>query len=232
MRWRTARRVDVPELLDGDDVDDATRVRALRDVARANVVFGGARPGLAELWSVLRPLPPLATLLDVGTGAGDIAARAVREGRSRGVELQVFGVDLSHALAREASEAGTPSACGDALSLPFGDRSVDVVLCSQLLHHFSDDDAVRVLRELDRVARRAVIVSDLRRSLVAAAGFWLLSFPLRFHAVSRHDGVVSVLRGFAPHDLTRLVKCAVRRTPRVRRRLGYRVTASWAPALP
>jgi hypothetical protein len=76
-----------------------------------------------------------------------------------------------------------------------------------------------------------VIVSDLRRSWLAAAGIWLASFPLRFHPVSRHDGVVSVLRGFTPEELRELVRNATGQSPVTRRRLGYRTTASWAPRM-
>jgi Polyketide cyclase / dehydrase and lipid transport len=47
--------------------------------------------------------------------------------------------------------------------------------------------------------------------------------------VSRHDGVVSVLRGFAEYELASLVREATGVWPRVRRRLGWRVTASWRP---
>jgi hypothetical protein len=103
-------------------------------------------------------------------------------------------------------------------------------MCSQVLHHFIAADASRLLREMDRVARVRVVVSDLRRSWVAAAGLWLVSFPLGFHAVSRHDGVVSVLRGFTPEELVDTVHHAVARKPVVRKRRGFRITASWAPA--
>jgi SAM-dependent methyltransferase len=142
----------------------------------------------------------------------------------------VIGLDLSPSLARAARQRGTPAVCGDALSLPFGDRSIDIAVCSQLLHHFRDDDAVRLLRELDRVARRRVIVCDLRRSWLAAGGFWLLSWPLRFHAVTRHDGVVSVLRGFSGPELTRLGRAAIGQAPRIRHRRCFRLVASWEPA--
>ena len=99
----------------------------------------------------------------------------------------------------------------------------------QVLHHFFDGDATRVLAELDRVARTRVIVSDLQRNRIAAAGIWLASFPLGFHPVSRHDGVVSVMRGFEAGELRALVYRAVGREAEVRYRLGYRITASWTP---
>ena len=102
-------------------------------------------------------------------------------------------------------------------------------MCSQLLHHFERERGMVLLRELDRVARRRVIVSDLRRSWIAAAGIWAASFPLRFHPVSRHDGVVSVMRGFTPKELREMIGSAVNTTPVIRKRLGFRTTASWEP---
>jgi hypothetical protein len=102
-------------------------------------------------------------------------------------------------------------------------------MCSQVLHHFAGEDALTLLREMNRVARMRVIVSDIRRSWIAAAGLWLASFPLRFHAVSRHDGVVSVMRGFTAGELRTTVTEAVGHEPVVRRRRGFRVTTSWTP---
>jgi hypothetical protein len=103
------------------------------------------------------------------------------------------------------------------------------VICSQVLDHFEDAEIPLVLAELSRVARKLVVVSDLRRSWIAAAGFWLVTWPLRFHPVTRHDGVTSVLRGFTPDDLARHVRSATGRTPEVRRHTGFRITATWTP---
>ncbi|MEO5567663.1 MAG: methyltransferase domain-containing protein, partial [Gemmatimonadaceae bacterium] len=119
--------------------------------------------------------------------------------------------------------------CGNVRALPFRDGSVDVVVCSQLLHHFQAHELGPVVRELNRVARALVVISDLRRSWLAAAGFWLASYPLNFHPVTRHDGVVSVFRGFTAKELHDAVVDATGIAPRVERRLGFRLTASWTP---
>ena len=220
------------EHLEEPGVDPALVRRSLSDVARANVLFGGTRAVLAEVDHALkrtRSRQSAVTLLDVGTGVGDIPARIIQLARRRGVALITFGLDESETLAAATRPLLTASVRGNALALPFADGSVDIVTCSQVLHHFPDAEAVGVIREMNRVARMRVIISDLRRSWLAAAGIWLASFPLGFHPVSRHDGVVSVMRGYTTTELSRLITGTIGRTPDVRRRLGFRVTASWTP---
>jgi ubiquinone/menaquinone biosynthesis C-methylase UbiE len=218
------------EILDDPHIDDALRARSLADVARSNTMFGGWGAVRDELAIVLDAWEaPDVSLLDVGTGIGDIPAHAVRTWRAKGLTITAFGADLSPCLVRQARSGGVIPICADALALPIASKSVDIAMCSQTLHHFEMSDALVLIRELDRVARERVIVSDIRRSWLAAAGIWLASFPLRFHPVSRHDGVLSVLRGFTPAELRQLVDEAVQKTPDARRRLGFRTTASWNP---
>jgi SAM-dependent methyltransferase len=217
------------EILDDPDVDPDVVTRSLADVVRSNSLFGGLSSAIDELKDALKEVPPQATLLDVGTGLGDIPCRAREVARENGIQLTTVGLDSAIELARASRAVLTLSVCADALRLPFADHSVDIVMCSQVLHHFSGVDALRLLREMNRVARVRVVVSDIRRSWFAAAGLWLASFPLRFHAVSRHDGVVSVMRGFTPEELVDIVRQAVARKPVVHRRRGFRVTTSWTP---
>ena len=224
-RRRGVEKLDVP------GVPGPVVRRSLADVARANSLFGGTRAVLAELGPVLAAaVGREMTLLDVGTGAADIPLAARRAAFRRGVDLTVIGADSSIPLAIHAARRVNCSLAANALALPFADRSVDIVVCSQLLHHFTEREIGSVLRELQRVARVRVVVSDLRRSWLAAAGIWLASFPLRFHPISRHDGVLSVLRGFTPAELSAHVVRATGTAPAVRRRLGWRITVSWTPA--
>ena len=217
------------EYLDAPNVDPRLVRRSLADVALANALFGGTRAVLRALEEILPELTATATLLDVGSGVGDIAARAREMARRREIDLTPITIDMAETLA-VASRARTGNAVrGTATALPFRDDSVDVVMCSQTLHHFDDASAACVLRELDRVARVRVIVSDLRRSWLAAAGWWIASFPLGFHPVSRHDGVVSIMRGYAGDELRRLVESSTGQSPNVKRHIGWRVTATWCP---
>lgn len=215
------------EILDDPATPDDIRVRAMRDVVRSNALLGGTRAVLRELRVVAHELPPRARLVDVGTGLGDIPGAARKAMSHRGIELEAIGVDASVSLLLDARSQLHGGIAGDARRLPIADASADVVTCSQVLHHFFDDDLPLLLAELHRISRGWVIVSDLQRSWLAAGGFWLASSALRFHEVTRLDGMTSVFRGFQPDELSALVRQATGVTPIVRTGAFWRLTARW-----
>ena len=231
-RWSFApRRIRGSEHLDDPTLDPALALRSLHDVRRSNRLLGGTG---AVLYALRRHLDRAngtsATLVDVGTGLGDIPFAVRRLAQSGGVTVRTTGLEWTVPLAAAARSACEISVAGDARMLPFADRSVDIVTCSQVLHHFARDEAIEIVREMHRVARRCVVIGDLRRSWLAAGGVWLASWPMAFHPVSRHDGVVSVLRGFLAHELREIVVEATGITPVVHERPMFRVTADWSVA--
>ena len=131
------------------------------------------------------------TLLDVPCGYGRFTALFARLG------IIATGVDVSSDMVRLAREEQVPSGRGrwlhaDIFNLPFADATFDCTLSIRLLHHrFSDDERVRMLRELARVSRRFVLLS------------FYLSTPL--HNLARHwrgtRGRLSMMTPVQFHDL-------------------------------
>jgi hypothetical protein len=127
---------------------------------------------------------------------------------------------LEYASAATADYPEISVARADALSLPFGDATFDIVTSYTTLHHFDRADAATVLREMVRVSRRAVVVTDLSRSGAALVGANLLAGTLwRNHPITKHDGPASVRAAFRPGELLQLAQevttyaCKVRRHP-------------------
>lgn len=229
LRTWAARAV---ETLDDPRTDDAVVVASLRDIARINRMFGGARAAVGRLDEFLERAPRGATLtlLDVGTGTGDLPRAAARRARARGITLRLVGLERHPAAARAARAGGDLAAIiADGGRLPLRSRSVDLVLCAKLLHHLPGAPGTRLLAEMDRVARLGVVVADIHRSAFAAAGIWLASFPLGFHPNTRHDSVISVFRGFRPAEL-RSACAAARVAATVKSHPGFCLTAAWRPA--
>ena len=222
------------ELLDDPRADPAAVRDELRDIARLNALFGGTRAVVRELepFFAARGTETTWTLLDVGTGLGDIPRAAARAARRHGITLRLVGIEVNRAAARLArgadGDACLAVALADGGALPLGPRSVDVVVASQVLHHLPRAVGVGWLAALDRVARRAVVVADLRRSRLAMAGVWAASLGLGMGGVTRRDAVLSLRRGYTRRELSdMLAEAGI--TARPRYRPGFRIVAAWPP---
>jgi SAM-dependent methyltransferase len=216
------------ELLDDPGADPATVAVSLRNIARANRWFGGTAAVRHGVSRVLAGIPrgTTLTLLDLGTGAGDLPLAAARRAARKGIGLRPLGLERSRVAAALARRAGVPCAVACAGVPPFRPKSVDVVLVSQVIHHLDADSVVRLLRTCDRLARLGVVVSDLRRGLLARPAFWFGSHALRFDPYTRTDGLTSIRRGYTAGELRDLLRSAGI-SGRVSRRPGYRLVATW-----
>ncbi|HEX6105665.1 MAG TPA: methyltransferase domain-containing protein [Gemmatimonadales bacterium] len=219
------------ELLDDPGADPEVVARSLRNISRSNRWFGGTwavRHGLARLLQGV-PRGTELTLLDLGTGAGDLPLAAAAWGRRRGIRLRPVGLELSRVAAGLARDAGVPCAVGCGGVAPVRDKSVDLVLASQLVHHLAPASAVRLLRACDRMARVGVVVADLRRGRLAPLAFWVGARALGFDRHTVSDGITSIRRGYTPGELRALLARAGV-AGRVVRRPPYRLVATWRTA--
>ncbi|MES2305478.1 MAG: methyltransferase domain-containing protein [Gemmatimonadota bacterium] len=194
------------EALDDPATDPALVVRMLRDIARANRWFGGTAAVHTGLAWLLTPADQGQTLslFDVGTGAGDLPRDAAAWAARRGVTLRPCGLERIPAAAALARDNGVPTLLGCASALPLANRSVDVVLVSQVAHHLDDEGIVQLFTECHRVARRGVIIADLRPSRLAAVAFRVGGALLGLHATTVLDGVTSLQRGLTAERLRAL----------------------------
>lgn len=218
------------ELLDDPGADPGAVAESLRNIARANRWFGGAAAVRWGLGRALASTPRGArvTLLDLGTGLGDLPLAARGWAAGRGIDLMPLGLERSPVAARGARAAGLAVVLADAAQPPVAERSADIVLLSQVAHHFDPESAVRLFRLADRMARQAVVVADLHRAPLATALYPLGARLLRFDRATLHDGAVSIRRGFSVSELGDLLRRAGARA-RVARRPGWRLVAVWRP---
>jgi ubiquinone/menaquinone biosynthesis C-methylase UbiE len=107
-----------------------------------------------ELERVLaQPLPAGGTVLDVGTGTGNVAIKLARTGRFE----RVLGADISEKMMEKAAANAQAANCQveffktDMVKLPFADASVDFVVGCAILHHLPDP--VSFMKEVRRVLK-------------------------------------------------------------------------------
>ena len=211
-----ARAAGVLELIDGPSpvaFDDMTC--CMMDISRVNGLFGGRMVTMIHVKRLLAALPAgrLVTVLDVGTGAGDIPRALVRWARAEGRRIRVFALDRDADTLTIAARmvGGYPEISfvrGDALSLPIRPGGVDLAISAMTLHHLEPDAGVRYIAEMDAAARVGMIVNDLVRSRIAHAVVWLITRFITRSAISRHDGPLSVRRSYTPREVSRLCEQA------------------------
>lgn len=229
------------ELLDGP-LDDPVALRGnLRDLRRVNRLLGGADLSRRAVEALLDTRDGAQSLLDVGTGAADIPLALLRAARRRGRRLAVVAADArpevlhaARALAPGLDEVeGLELVVADARALPYPDRSFDVVHASLLVHHLEPSEAVALLREAARVARRGIVVNDL----VRARSHWVLARALvalsTRNRYTRHDAPLSVRRAYTRMELRALLAAAgLRPVAEVDGLLGHRVAFAAVPIAP
>jgi len=210
-----ARAAGALEIIDGPNpVPFAEMACCMTDLARVNGLFGGRMITMTHVKRLLAALPAdrLVTVLDVGTGAGDIPRAVVRWARRHGRRIRVFALDRDAATLRIAARIvrDYPEITllrGDALSLPIRSGSVDLAISAMTLHHLEPDAGVRYLTELDAAARVGLVVNDLVRSRIAHAVVWLITRVITRSAISRHDGPMSVRRSYTPGEAGARWRC-------------------------
>ena len=113
-------------------------------------------------------------VVDLATGSGDIPRLLVDHARRIGAQIEIDAVDRQAAtleIARRLS-ADYPEISYHAANILEWDcaQGYDISLCSLALHHFSEDDAVKLLRRCRALSTRFVLVSDLRRGFLLQGG--------------------------------------------------------------
>jgi len=175
------------------------------------------------------------SVLDVGAGSGELLRVAAVWARETKRQFRGVGLELNERSAESINEESEQfeeirGVRGDALKLPFVDSQFDYVICSLFTHHFVDEQVVKILREMSRVARRRIFVIDLNRHPIAYLLYTTLGKLVLHNRLLRHDGALSILRSFKAGELRALGQRAGLRDLSVERRFPYRLVLSAAAA--
>ena len=190
--------MDRPQLVSSELEKD------LRNIRQLNRFFGSHRLVLQFLRRWIKPGDHV-RIVDLATGSGDIPRLIIDYVQKIGAKVEVDALDRQSAtleIARKLSGNYPEISYIDANILEWQPADpYDIVLCSLALHHFSDEDAVRLLRRCRELSQKFVLVSDLRRGLLATIGVYLLTALIFREPMTRYDGRVSAARAFSFAEL-------------------------------
>src|SRR5262249_24211494 len=146
------------------------------------------------------------SLLDVASGSADMPLAIARWSRREGIPAHIVATDISDQVVAVAEKQAAAEPMikvekQNALQLPYADQAFDIVLCTLALHHFDPCEAIQLLRGMERVSRKAILVFDVVRSPLAYWGAVLLTRALRMHPMTQSDAPISVRRAYSAPEL-------------------------------
>jgi ubiquinone/menaquinone biosynthesis C-methylase UbiE len=228
--WLVPKRLDQPELLDlgvGSPEDVKTN---FDDMWRINRWLGGVRALTQHLYPRLLRHTETVSILDIGTGSAQIPTAIACWALKHRLNLHIFAVDWS---ARNLEVARTHLSeqtldvslmQADAMSLPFPEKSVDYVISSLFMHHFTPDQNIKLLRQASKIARRGIIMSDLVRGWLPFISFKLSQPIFARSYLTRYDGALSVRRAYTASEFVALAEAAGLSQINVHQHFPWRMT--------
>ena len=197
----------VLEMMDRPQPVSAELERDLEQLRQLNRWFGSYRLILGFMRRWIKPSVRM-RVVDLATGSGDIPRLIADYARKIGAHVEIDALDRQRATLEVATKLS-----GSYPEISYREGSIlewnsggtyDVVLCSLALHHFSDEDAVIVLRRCRDLSREFVLVSDLRRGFFLQAGVYLLTALIFREPMTRYDARLSAERAFSFSEMRAL----------------------------
>jgi hypothetical protein len=226
-------RATATEFLDQPDCDPRLAAASYSFMEMVNYRFGGIRSVRRFLDAETRRRDtgtPL-RILDIGSGCCDIPLAISRWARERDIRVRFTCLEMAgHAV--EIGEARIAGSCNPDLQLLQEDifshrpsEPYDYAIASMCFHHFSDSRILALLQRLRGFVLKGVLINDLRRSWPALLAARLLLTVVSASAGVRHDALLSIRRGFKPHELNVLLQSLDNVTVSVETSRWFRIAA-------
>ena len=209
----TKHRTNQSEMMDDFDMEGNVLKDALDKIAKINQVLGGNKLTLQGIEQLIKnkPTEETITIVDVGCGSGDMLRTLADYAENNKLDFKLIGVDANNCTVNYARELSLnypyiKYRCEDIFKKPFEILQYDIVLCTLTLHHFKDEEIIKLLEVFKANAKLGIVINDLERSSISYRLFQTLCFIFRLNDMSRKDGLVSILRGFKKTELEQFSK--------------------------
>lgn len=213
MALDTTYRTDQEESMDDFSMDNEGLVTALDDIARINQLLGGNSVTLDGVKTLIKDLPQdkTITIMDFGCGSGDMLRMLADFGAKNKINFELIGIDANEATIRHAEKCSVDYhnisyLAEDIFLYNFSKYKIDIALITLTLHHFKNEEILKIMKVILDLVRKGIVVNDLQRSKLAYRLFQIIIFVFRLEKMTANDGLISILRGFKKEDLEKFSK--------------------------
>lgn len=205
-----ARAADAVELMDLPDCDLDALNRTYAQFRLVNAAVSAWRTIYTrELRAQLASSGRTCSLLDIGSGGGDIARSLARWARRDGLRLHVTAADpdpRAHRFASAEPASGVTYRQAASGELVEAGERFDVVVSNHLLHHLDGAGLLQLLQDSEELCRIKAVHNDIERSTAAYLLYSAGTLPLlRSRSFLRPDGLTSIRRSYTQEELSAVV---------------------------
>lgn len=208
----TRYRSSESEIMDDLSMEGELLRKTLNQIAAINKWLGGNKATLDGLHTLLqaKQTGSQISIIDMGCGSGDMLRAVADYGRKNKLNLKLTGIDANTFTVNYARQLSVnyPEISYikmDVFDVVFSGMEFDIVLATLFLHHFTNEDIEHLLNGLIKKAGTGIVINDLHRCRTAYFLFKLISLFIS-NPMVRHDGAISVLRGFRKKELIEISK--------------------------
>lgn len=213
--------------MDNPDVPRDLLYRNLRELDFLNRKTFGHQLSIRALDRLLPAGNDPLHVVDLGCGSGDTLRYMAKWARNKQIPARFTGIDNNPdiiAYLREYCKDypeidGIDTSYKEYLS---ANEEVDVYHCSLFAHHLENQDLLELFLHFKEHSRHGFVISDILRNRLAYYGSIILTRLGNGTSLARHDGPVSVLKGFRINEIKDLLAEAEVPDYDLRTAMGFR----------
>lgn len=205
LRTRSAELEIMDDLNCHGEVVDQT----LRELEIINRLLGGDNVTIDGIEKLTREKKSL-VIADYGCGGGDLAMKIVRWARTKSIKIEVIGIDANPNIIEFAKKN-----CSDFKEISFetldvfaDEKQYDIITATLFVHHFDNDQLVRLFLSMKNQARVGVVINDIHRHSFSYHSIKLLTSLFSNSSMVKFDAPLSVKRAFRKGELIDILHAA------------------------
>jgi len=196
------------EIIDNLDFRGKEMANVLGDLKTVNKWLGGNSISIDGIEKLLKGHQKRnkVTVLDIGCGDGELLRKCALYAKKNNLDFECIGIDFNGNILNYAENQSEkfPNIKFRKVDVFLEEELIpncDIAICTLFLHHFSNENIESLLKTLLKKTRYGVIINDLHRSNLAFNLFKLGSKLFLQTKTAKHDGLVSIARGFKKTEL-------------------------------
>ena len=199
-------RTDKAEIMDDFELKGQELEVVLNDLNNVNKRLGGYKITINGIKKLINKKDRPLKIADVGCGSGENLRQIAKWAKRENISVELFGIDANSNTISLAKSLSTEFENiqfiqQNIFDETFSHQQFDIITLSLTLHHFKDKEIRKLLPILYRNSNLGLVINDLQRHWLAYVLFQMYSAVFMKSKIAKHDGKVSILRGFKTSEL-------------------------------